>query len=500
MAEVLPTSHLDFRRVPPHAGQLRVVQAMRKHNLVLLSPGRRWGKSSCRRYVIVDQVMRRAGFVEGAFGAQSHAEAMNCWESDRDLFGRANLIAKGGKAVGNDDQRRFIDLVPIRFEEEHPDYVENNGARIWYPSLAPDCHQLFQGHHLDFGGIDEFSHVPFAAWEETLDPMLADTDGPCLVYGSPIPDGQNFAGFGELCETGRDGSDTYVDGRVYFSGRSEENPHISHAAIARKRAALIARGKSALAACLYDGRFVTDLGATFSNLDAVFVLKARRGEEAPGLWVYRDAKDGELVIVSIDFGRHDDSTVVMAFSHSTMEQLAVLRIERTDYPTQLPLIDKFIRRYPRRQIWAEGREEMAADTLRQMYGDSCNLVKWTSAGAASKINAVARGIDLFDRAAWKMMGTTTQDKSLAWMREEFRVFAREKTPAGKWTYNAPEGKHDDAVAAALYATGGLPLAPVKAADPRPSEARPPDPFVFRKADLPDRRDFSRTPFVLRRRA
>lgn len=492
--------YLDFRRVPPHAGQLHVVRAMRKNNLVLLSPGRRWGKSSCRRYVIVDQVMRRPGFVEGAFGAQSHAEATNCWEADRDMFGRANLIARGGKAVGNDDQRRFIDLVPIRFEEEHPDYVENKGARIWYPSLAPDCHQLFQGHHLDFGGIDEFSHTPFAAWEETLDPMLADTDGPCLVYGSPIPDGINFAGFGDLCRTGDPTSDTYVPGRVHFTGKSEENPHISHAAVARKRAALVSRGKAALAACLYDGRFVTDLGATFTNLDSVFVLQPRNGQEQPGLWVYRDAADGELVIIGIDFGRHDDATVCVAFSHSTMEQLAVLRIEKVDYPTQFPLIDKFVRRYARRMIWAEGREIMAADTLRQMYGDSCNLVRWTSAGAQSKIDAVTRGMDLFDRAAWKMMGAGP-DKSLAWMREEFRVFAREKTPAGKWTYNAPEGKHDDAVAAVLYAAGGLPLAAAKPLDSRPSEARPPDPFTYRRKDeAAAAKNFVKRPFVLRRGA
>ncbi len=173
-----------------------------------------------------------------------------------------------------------------------------------------------------------------------------------------------------------------------------------------------------------------------------------------------------------------------------MEMVALLRISNTEYLVQLPMIDRLIRRFPLRQIWAEGREEAAAELLQRMHGDACNSIKWTSGGVYDKNTSVAKGMDYFQRAAWRMF-------DIPWLKEEFRLFERKKLPSGIWKYAAPEGKHDDAVAAALYATYGLPLLAERVPDSEDGFRRdtPLAPWVFRKPE-----SARRFPFLLRNRA
>jgi hypothetical protein len=453
---------MDFSAIPPHPGQMRLIRAMREFQVVLHSPGRRWGKSSARYYIHTDQIMRRPGWVQGLYGSQDHATAAETWASDLEVFQSIGAVPKDG--FKNEDQRRYIDIRPMSIDPVpgHPPSCEcddcyeanevaatlkggkNEGGRIWYPSLGPEAHNKFQGKGLQYAILDEFSHIPMAAWDVTVEPMLSDTGGPALIVGTPIPDGINFAGFAEMCERA-----ATTKGWHYSSGPSEENPHINHASIRQKRADLVARGRAAMAACLYDGKFVTDIGAVFLNLDAVFCLKAPEVE--PGLWIYRYPQQDEPVVVGVDFGYHDDATVIVAFSKWTMEQLALQRIERTEFVVQLPAIDRFARMMSSRQIWAEGRDLTAADLMRRRFGDVCRTVAWTGAGQWSKNDAVHRGMDLFERAAWRLIDAK-------WQKEEFRNFARDRSgPDTPRRYNAPDGKHDDAVAACLYASYGLPL-------------------------------------------
>lgn len=466
MADV---AEIDLRNARPHPGQLRVLESFAKYEVTVLSPGRQFGKSSIRPFAIIDQIARRPGFVTGCYMGPAHSDAKKAFEEDLFNLGRAGLI----KDHGGDDQDRHIDFFPIHRDfPKYDDGVQHEtacvcqecaevrsihadlaggkseGGRVYYASGGPDAHRLFQKHKLHFAILDEFSHIAFEAWEETVEPMFNTTDGHALIMGTPIPAGINFTGFADTFSMGDKESDSYDPGYNSISGVSEESPYANIAKIAKSRARLAKRGRHALAACLYDGRFCTDIGAVFQNLNNVFVLKPLRISDQ--FWISRPPNPNESVVVSIDFGRHDDSTVVSAISRVTMEQLALQRIQNTEYPTQMPMIHDFVRRFPKRQIWAEGREEMAADTLRLMYGDSCALVKWSASGKWAKNSSVARGMDLFDRAAWKLLDVPFQ-------REEFRLFARDRLPSGVWKYGAPTGKHDDSVAAVLYATYGLPV-------------------------------------------
>lgn len=504
---------LSFHLQPPHDLQLKIVDSFDKFPVTVCGFGRQGGKSSTRPYAITDRIRRLQGFTFGAYVGPSHGDALKAFEEDLHNFGRVGLV----KDFGGDDQDRHIDYYGIVNKKplfpgtkiEHFDgcicaacaeYREvqealngkvSEGCRVYYVSGGPIVHRAFQKHKLQWAIVDEMSHEATDLLEETILPMFATTDGHLLGIGSPIPLGINFAGFGDLYQMGVPGSDTYDPSYHSMNSPTEANPYVNKARIAAQRKALVDAGKHALAACLYDGRFVSDFGATFTNQDAVFVLKARELE--PDRWVIREARPSESFVISIDFGRHDDSTVVWVVSMQTLEAVEVMRVRRTEYLIQLPIIDKLVKRYPRRQIWAEGREETAAELLRRMYGDSVTLIKWSSGGVWDKATCVAKGMDLFERGAWRL-------PNIRWIRDEFEQFQREKTPSGKWTYNAPKGKHDDSVAALLYATYALPLMPTVPPE-EPVEAPikwPEERFSLAGLMSPPTATI-RSPFVLRRR-
>lgn len=503
---------LDFSRQPPHALQRQIVKNFSRFKTTVVAFGRQIGKSSTRPFAIVTKIARSKGFTTGAYVGPSHADAIKAFEEDLLNFGRVGLV----KDSGGDDQDRHIDYYPIHLavpflpgtKTPHPDWcvcevcadvrsvreanggMVSEGCRVYYVAGGPVVHRGFQRHKLHWAIVDEDSHEAPELIEETLSAMFFTTNGELLVLGSPIPEGVNFAGFADLYQTGVPGSETYDPTVVAMNARSEDNPYADKGRIARERAALIAKGRGALAACLFDGKFATEVGSTFTNLENVFVLRAEQVQ--PDLWLVRDPRPSESFIVSIDFGRHDDSTVVWAISKQTLEAIGVMRIRRTEYLVQLPLIDAFVRRYAMRQIWSEGREEAAAELLRRMYGNSVNLVKWASGGPWDKATCVAKGMDLFERAAWKL-------PDIPWIREEFRKYERQKTPNGKWTYNAPKGYHDDSVAALLYATYGLPLLPAQAEPDPMGEPRFNPEAVFR-ASVFLTKDSRKKPFVLRRGA
>lgn len=400
-----------------------------------------------------------------------HADAKKAFEEDLSNLGAIGVV----KDKGGDDQDRHIDYYPIRPEyrigHAEPDGScrcvcddcakvrraksalngrVNEGGRVYYASGAPTAHRQFQKHKLHGAFLDEFSHIDYSAWFETIRPMFNTTGGHAVIVGTPIPEGINFVGFAETFAKGVKGSDTYNPRYFSISGRSEDNPYANHAEIAEQRADLAKMGKHTLALCLYDGLFAADEGAVFTNLDAVFCLKAN--EVARDLWVHRDPHPGEDMVVSVDFGRHDDSTVVSAMSRWTLEQLAVQRISQTEYTVQIPMIAKFAARYTAPTVWSEGREEAAAEMLRQRFGNSCNLVKWTSGGKYDKNDVVAVGMDYCQRGAWRLIDCPPQ-------RKEFQDFMRIKKVTNgvtRWSYGAPDGKHDDFVASVLFGTYGLP--------------------------------------------
>ncbi len=492
---------LDFSNAQPHAGQQRVLQSVAEHDVTVLAPGRQWGKSSIRPFWIVDTISRTLGFCTLAYMGPAHSDAKKAFDEDLFNLGGAGLVLDHG----GDDQDRHIDYRAIvRDVPGEPPQRPNEGARVYYVSGGGEAHRLFQKHKLHGAFLDEFSHMPMEAWIETISPMFNTTGGHALIVGTPIPDGINFAGFADIFTLGDPRNENRDPAYNSISGRSEENPYALIEQIARRRAYLARIGRSALARCLYDGEFVTEMGAVFENLDATFSLRGI--ETSPGLWISRPPSKTESICVGIDLGKHGgsdgDPTVATAFSRTTNEQLGLLRIEHTDYTVQLPILDRFIRTYGTPMIWVDARSggEMVTELMRRQYGNVCNLVRWTQGGGPwEKNKSVVSGMDFCERAAWRLM-------NVPWQREEFSKYSREKSPSGVWKYGAPKGKHDDAVTACLMAAYGLPLDPVVAPADAPKIVPSYGDLMERhyseayKAIQGAKEVVSANPFVLRRRA
>ena len=99
-----PPPVMDISGLRWHPGQMALCQKMRDYDVTVHAAGRRWGKSSSRKLVVIDQIRRSKGFTEGCVGAHSHAEAKNLWEADLRAF-EPWIVDKA-----NEDQRRFLEF------------------------------------------------------------------------------------------------------------------------------------------------------------------------------------------------------------------------------------------------------------------------------------------------------------------------------------------------------------------------------------------------------
>ncbi len=446
----------------PHPEQVKWVLAARKYRRVMIAVGRQAGKSSSRRFFYLDKMTHTPGFIQMAYMSHGHMPAESAFDKDYDDFDKAGMVVNHK----NKDQLRYIDLRPIRCTRPdctHPAHqihgkdIASDGCRIFYWSGDPDAHQRCQGEALHFAILDECSHLPESALKETIIPMFNTTKGTLVLMGSPIPEGIGFEWFGREWELGNVANAKREPGMLSFNAPSESNPYGDPATIKDGRRACRSRAEEM---CLFDGKFVTDLGAVFSNLDAVFSLPKKWESNNVNDYTtfyrakFRDPQPNESTIVSIDWARDEDYTWVDCFSKDTMEQLGFLWMRKLPYYEQLPHVQAFIEWAKNPSIWADARDggSTISEFLRLRYGEAAHAVKWSAGGKFDKQDCVLKGVDMFQRAAWKMIDDPVQ-------REQFRLYSKTKMPSGGFKYEAPNGVADDAVTAALYATYAMRDAP-----------------------------------------
>lgn len=422
-----------------HVGQMTWLRACLSplYSVVSLAVGRQVGKTSLMDFLDVEEGARTQGRYVSAYVAQGHPQAMERFDVAVENWKAAGLVKRVKSSQGQD---RFIDVEPFGL---------NHGARYYYVSGDVSAHAGFAGKTLNRAKLDECSLLPAACYTSTIRPMLNVTKGKSLLAGSPYPEGLGWAWFQDIFDKGVMGSETYNPSYISFNCPSEASPFNSAEWLAEQRATCRTKAEEM---AQYDGLFVKDSGAVFSNLDAVFSIHEYRNEG--NLWVSEDREPGISYVAGIDYGKHNDYTVVSIFRMDSCRQVALAKMQG-DYTQQLVAIERLVNRYGDPYIYAEGREGagLINELLRVRHSTRMREIKWTRGGVHDKESAVLRGVDFCQRGAWKLM-------SLKEQKEEFRLFMRE--PIGEnstgFRYQAPASKHDDFVAANLYAAYGLPLA------------------------------------------
>lgn len=465
MAVASPKQKIVLRHeTPPHSGargfpgQTTWLQACLHSEIwaTCIALGRKSGKTHFVKYLLIEEGAdpRFAGIrYEAAYMAHQHSAAEDFFDDCVESWKQSGLLRRAHSSQGQD---RYVILNPWGESAA----TENAGARIWFVSGDPVGCQGFYGKNLHRGVIDEAGQVPEIAYKQVMMPMFITTRGKPLVIGTPYPDGPGFAWFEEFFLKGVVGSKTYDDRFLSFNAPSECNPFNSLEFVKQMRADFA--GDTVAERCHIDGLFAKDSGAVFQHLDTTFTLSATRELSPFGeRWVHRAPKEGENVVIGLDFAEsiRGDASIASSISIDSREQIEALKFRGVEYEDQLPVIDALFRRMgPNALVVADGRVAGGhiVNVLRRRYGERIHVVKWASGGQFDKATDVVHGVHLCQASAkpgalsWRLMDIEEQ-------KEEFRLYGRKALPSGGWKYEAPSGKHDDWVSANLFAARRLPV-------------------------------------------
>lgn len=459
-------------------------QSMRIQNVV--NPwARRQGKSTMRQGLIINEAAITNGTYYFGLVLPDHATAFKIFDSFRKSLGGFVRDSKGD----DKSQDRWIDLHAIVPPKGPPpswftrrladkwDRVQsgdvNTGSRLYFWSGKHPHYESIQGflhpfHRLD---TDECQQVHPLAHSIT-EPMLSDVGGHRTLTGTPW-----FLGIGNV-QFERFWNTSVTQPPGWFGMRIPHgtSPHVPRIDLVAARRSLSEQAIRQL----YYAEFLSDAGAVFSNLDRVFVLKplprdgasldwvrsmrSRFGLPTMEWWVSEaEPVAGHVYGLSVDWARSPkgDWSALTVFDFTNGRQVALLRWRGEDFTRQMEVVLEVQKHYGAQQLHADanGMGEAMADFLRRRHAIGFVGHKF----GRNKPDYVRRGQILFVDADVSLINCDEQ-------KHEFKSFsAHEREGLGsekKIEYCAPEGEHDDMVAAFLH------LAPTLTICGRQSEPPP----------------------------
>ncbi len=463
-------------------------QCMRVPNVVM-PWARRTGKSTMRQGLIINEAAVTAGTYYFGLVLPDHATAFKVFESFRKALGAFVEDSKGD----DKSQDRWIKLheivpppekqVPIWFTESLKEKWDrckgkdhNTGSMLYFWSGKHPHYEGIQGflhpfHRID---VDEAQQVhPMA--HAIVRPMLDDVGGHHCVTGTPWSMGIGNAKFESLWDTARDAK---IPGWFGMRVPYGINPHVRVRSMEDLRREFSDRAIRQL----YFAQFLSDAGAVFGNLDRVLILpslpetspdldwlralRSRFGMPSMTWWVHESSpREGHVYAATIDWARspRGDYSAMHVFDLSNGKQVALLRWRGEDFTGQMEVVLAVAQRYGARQLHsdANGMGETMSDFLRRRHAVGFVGHKF----GRNKSDYVRRGQILFQDASVSLIACDAQRKEF----KNFSAFEAEGLGSEKQIkYCAPDGEHDDIVAAFLQ------LAPTLTICGRQEEA-PPDP-------------------------
>ena len=368
----------------PHPGQLNVHQSPARFKI--LDCGRRWGKT-------------RLGVMECLTVASSG--------------GRAWWVAPSYKMseVGWRPLRRMASQLPdveIRRADRLIEFP-NGGSVTVRSADNPDS---LRGEGLDFCVMDECAFMHEDAWTEAIRPALADRKGSALFISTPK--GRNW--FWRLWLQGQQEGGDWQS----WQFTSYDNPYIDDAEIDAARDSLpdkIFRQE-------FMAEFIDDAGGVFRNVMAC--ATADEAEPQPG---------GEYLF-GVDFGKHNDFTVISVMDMQASRMVYVDRFNQIDYTVQVGRLQALAERYKPAVIIAE-RNSMGDPLVEdlQRRGLPVRPFNTTNASKTQIIDGLALA---FERQEIAILNDPT-------LIGELQAYEMERLPSGTFRYSAPSGLHDDMV-------------------------------------------------------
>jgi len=390
-----------------HAGQLAILAAASRFNIVAC--GRRFGKTAmgvaltafgwpaCLKAIV-------QGYDVGWF-APNYKYLDEAWRAAKRAYGAQDMI------VREDRQQHRMEMV-------------SGGALEFWTLEDPDA-----GRSRRYGLVivDEAAMARHLeeAWHAAIRATLADFRGGAWFFSTPK--GRNF--FHQLSLRANDDEDW-----AFHQAPTSANPFIDRREIDDARRALPER----IFAQEYEAVFLDDGGGVFRN-----VTSCVTADPYPYL---ADPGDGRAYVMGVDWGRHNDFTVITLVDAKERRVAAIDRFNKIEYAFQLARLKALHQRYARATIVAESNS-MGEPLIEQLRRDGLPIraFQTTSVSKAGIIEALAIA---FERGEIVIPA----DKALL---EELLAFDQERMPSGAIRYGAPPGQHDDCIMSLAIAWHGL---------------------------------------------
>ncbi len=352
-----------------------------------------------------------------AYGAPTYKAAKREYDEFKLMCGGAK-----GRGIIKDksDSDLWVELKPIG---------DTKGGRVQFWSL--ENHDNLRGDRVHFVVIDEAKDVKEDAWENTIKPMLVDTEGHALIIGTPKRDGIGFQWFRREFHRGFD--DSYPD-HANMTGPSEGNPYLKPHVLARLRREC---HDSATEREEFGAEFLDEEGAVFERLEEAFCLPYRA--EGKHIAIGEEPRRGAHYIIGYDVGRHDDHAIITVWDWENQRQVYLWRGVRIPFREQVAELARIKQHYNHATVYADnnGMGEAIFEDLRLQFGESVFGRKWNHARKEADVTRSAR---LFQLAEWKFL-------AVPWQKQQFYAYMAVKLPQGGYRYEAAPGEKDDAVTA-----------------------------------------------------
>lgn len=388
----------------PHPGQLQLEREARRFNVAAC--GRRFGKT-----LEAEKLVAKPAAMEGrptAWFAPTYKYLLDPME---DLIRRLAPITLRWNA-----HERRLKLI--------------SGGQIDFWSLDsedPGRSRAYARVIIDEAGMAPKLRIQ---WEQAIRPTLSDLRGDAWFLGTPK--GRNY--FWEIHQRGIGGEDGWASWRLPTS----INPYIEEAEIEAARRSLPER----VFLQEYEAAFLEDAGGVFRGV----IAAACAIEQAR-------AQPGHHYVFGVDWGRHEDFTVIAVIDETETALVAIDRFNQIDYELQLGRLQVMIDRFEPHTIVAESNA-MGEPLIEQLQRDGLPVEGFvtTNASKASAIDGLALGIE---KGELRLL----QDPVLI---SELQAFELSRTQTGLRRYSAPDGLHDDTVIAlALAWTRASPAATIQ---------------------------------------
>lgn len=398
----MASATLTLRR--PHAAQRQVIAESRRFNVVCC--GRRFGKSTLGIDRIIQPAL--AGKPVGWF-APTYRILIPAW---RELVALLEPIT-----ANRNTSERHIELVTGGVIEMWSLTDEDSARGRAYARIV----------------VDEAAQVPKleSTWNKVLRPTLTDFLGDAWFLSTPR--GLNF--FHTLWQRGQDPNQTDW---MSWQMSTTANPHVAASEVeaARKEVPELVFAQEYLA------QFIPDAAGVFRRVRAAATAEMQDGPI-----------EGHEYIVSADWGKHEDFTVLAVWDLTLGHLVHLDRFQQIDYTLQLNRLQAICERFlplalvPERNSIGDVLIEQIA---RQVWSPPA-ILPFTTTNASK-----ALAVEGFALALEQQAVRILDDPVLI---GELQAFKADRLPSGMLRYSAPEGQHDDCVISVIIGwhalSGGL---------------------------------------------